>query len=159
MKTLLKAITGICFVFMLNAPVLSQGNTHKFEEANLTIWFPESWKISEHGLHFLMPKEEDMSLQFELVKAPDFDKAVKISEIELKAIFSQEPSLTIEDIDINGMPAKHIDKVLGSKQAIYYILKTPEDKYVRFFCIGKPDDIGKHVSEISKIMENVKLSN
>ena len=149
-------LIGLCFVFLFTTRTFSQGNTHNFDEANLTIWYPSTWNISEHGLHFLMPKDEDLSFQFEVLNAPDFENALKISVIELKAIFAKEPDLIINDIDINGMSAKEINKVVGAKEALYYTIQTPENKYVRFFCITTSDILSKHRAEIKKIMENLK---
>lgn len=149
-------LTAVCLTFVMTTPAIPQGNTHDFNEANLIIWYPQTWKLSEHGVHYLMPMDEDLSFQFEVLSAPNFESAVKISEIELKAIFAQDPSLTIVDTETNGMPVKEIEKILGAKEALYYTLQTPDNNYARFFCIGPKDIIAKYRGDIEKIMENVK---
>ena len=157
MKALIRIIfTGFCAILILSSTGYSQGNTHNFDEGGLIIWYPSNWKVTEHQLHFLMPKSEELSVQLEIVEAPDFDAAVKISTIELKAMFPDDMNSEITETVVNGMQVRGMQKTSDKRRAKYFILQSPSGKYVKIYCIAGKDILSKYEADIDKIIENLK---
>ena len=155
-KDIIKTTVGFFFVLVISTLSFSQGKSFDFQSGGLKIWYPDGWTVKEHGVVYLTSKEEDLSLQFEALNVPDIDKAVKVAEIELKAMFPQDQSDNINDLEINTMRVKEISKTSGNRQAIYYLLETPGNKFIKVFCISTKDIILKHKETISKIVDNMK---
>ncbi|MBX7043512.1 MAG: hypothetical protein K1X85_11490 [Ignavibacteria bacterium] len=157
MKAILRILfTGFCSILILSPTAYSQGNTHNFDEGGLIIWYPSNWKITEHQLHFLMPNTEELSVQLEIVEAPDFDAAVKISTIELKAMFPNDMSSDITETVVNGMQVRGMQKSSEKRRAKYFVLQSPSGKYVKIYCIAAKDILTKYEADIDKIIENLK---
>lgn len=157
MKTGIIRLTIIAmFILAFAGTAFSQGHTHSFPEGGLSIWYPATWKLSDQKMHVLMTKDEDLSLQVELLDVPDLESAIKLSSIEIKAMFPQDPSVEVKDLDANGLTIREIDKVSEKRSAVYYIIQSSSGKLTRIFCISMPDIVSKHRSEITQIIENIK---
>ncbi len=155
-KDIIKTTVGFFFVLIITTLSFSQGKNYDFQSAGLKIWYPDGWTVKERGVVYLTSKEEDLSIQFEALNVPDIDKAVQVVEIELKAMFPQDPTNNVNDLEINTMRVKEMSKTAGNRQAIYYLLETPGNKFIQVFCISTKDIILKYKDAISKIVENMK---
>ena len=148
----------IGFIVILSASALSVSQPSQFDFAGggVTMSLPEGWVAREHILLLLMPKAEDLTIEAEVLGTQDLSEAVQLSEFELKSIFPQDTSFVIDDIVINKMPVKKIDKVSGSEQLFYYLLKTPEDKIISFKCRSEKSIVLRHKAEIIKLLQSIK---
>ncbi len=157
MKTYMKYFSGgFIFLMLLSTLSFSQGKNYKFESAGLNIWYPDGWTAKEKGVVYLASKDEDINVQIELLNVPDISSAVKVAEIELKAMFPQDPSVSVNDLEVNGMRVKSIDKSTSKMHAVYYFFETPGNKFIRLFCISTNEIVEKHRATISQIVDNLK---
>ncbi len=155
-KDIIKTSVGFLFILIFTTLSFSQGKNFDYQDAGISITVPDGWTVKEHGVVFLTSKEEDLSIQFEILNVPDIEKAVSVAEIELKAMFPQDPSISVNDLEINTMRVKEINKTAGNRQAIYYLLETPGNRFIQVFCITTKDVALKYKATISKIVENLK---
>ena len=157
MKTLTcKIIGGFIFLMLLSTLSFSQGKNYVFQSAGISIWYPDGWTAREKGVVYLASKDEDINIQIELLNVPDIGSAVKVAAVELKAMFPQDPSFSVSDLEVNGMRVKSIDKSTSKMHAVYYFFETPDSKFIRLFCISTNEIVEKYKATISQIADNMK---
>ncbi len=157
MKELIsKCYIAVCFILLSVPATMAQGYQFDFASAGLTMTIPNNWVTSEHILLLMMPKAEDLTIEAEVLNTNDLSEAVELSSLELKSVFPTDTSFVVDDIVINRMPVKKIDKISGSEQLIYYILKTPEDKIVKIHCKAPKKMITKYKNDLTKLIQSIK---
>jgi len=157
MKNIVASIAVIfSLVVMFSPPVYSQLVQFDYESAGVSMSIPGNWVKSEHILLLLMPKSEDLTLEVEVLNALDLSEAVELSAIELKSVFPQDTSFVVDDIVINKMKVKKIDKMSGDEQLIFYFFKTPEGKIVKLHCQAPKETIVKYKGDLTKIIQSIK---
>ncbi len=157
MKELIcKCFIAVCFILLSVPATMAQGNQYDFASAGLTMTIPNDWVAREHILLLMMPKAEDLIIEAEVLTTNDLSEAVELSSFELKSVFPTDTSFVVDDIVINKMPVKKIDKISGPDQLIYYILKTPEDKVVKLHCKAPKKTITKYKNDLAKLIQSIK---
>lgn len=155
-RSLFEIIIGFFLILFVSAPSASQPSQFDFAGGGLTMTLPDGWVAREHILLLLMPKAEDLTIEAEVLGTQDLSEAIQLSEFEIKSIFPQDTLFVVDDIVINKMPVKKIDKVSGSEQIFIYILKTPEDKIISFKCKSEKSTMLRHKGEITKLLQSIK---
>ena len=143
-------------VVLFSPPCYSQFVQIDYESEGVSMSIPGNWVTSEHILLLLMPKAEDLTIEVEVLNALDLSEAVELSAIELKSVFPLDTSFVVDDIVINRMPVKKIDKISGEEQLIFYFFKTPKDKIVKLHCQAPKEKILKYKSDLTKIIQSIK---
>jgi hypothetical protein len=157
MKNVFARIAVIFSLFvMFSPPCHSQFVQFDYESAGVSMSIPSNWVTSEHILLLLMPKAEDLTLEVEVLNGLDLSEAVELSAIELKSVFPLDTSFVVNDIVINKMPVKKIDKISGDEQLIFYFLKTPTGKIVKLHCQAPKEKIVKYKGDLTKIIQSIK---
>lgn len=160
MKEIISGFTiGICFILLTAASSIAQGNLIDFSSAGLSITLPGNWVASEHILLLMMPKEADLTIEAEVLSSNDLSEAVELTATELKSIYPQDTSYTLNDIVVNKMPVKKIYKVSGDDEFVAYFFKTPQEKIVRFKCSSEKSTVSKHRADIIKLIQSIKPKN
>jgi hypothetical protein len=156
MKNIIKPIITLFFIFLFLSPAYSQGNTFNYTSGNISFWYPDNWLVREHILLLLMPKSENLQIQFEISKTVDLNKAVKESLIDLKSLYPDDTLFVIKDYVINKLKVKEIDGIIQSKKINYFLLETPENKIIKISYISPKDIALKYNNDIRKIMKSLK---
>ena len=157
MKELIsKWLIAVCFILLSVPSTMAQSNQFDFASAGLTMTIPNNWITREHILLLMMPKAEDLTVEAEVLTTNDLSEAVELTSFELKSVFPQDTSFVVDDIVINKMPVKKIDKISGTEQFICYLLKTPEDKIVKIHCTAPKKAINKYYNDLAKLIQSIK---
>lgn len=156
MKNTLKKLLTLFFILIITSPVYSQGNDFNYTSAKLSFWYPEDWLVREHLLLLLMPKEEDLQIQFQLTDEINLDDAVITSKTELKNLFPNDTIYTIKKYTINTLRVREINKNIGNEKIFRLIVEAPDNKIVRIHFISPKDLAMKYGGEIQKILKSLK---
>lgn len=158
MKKLFPLMAMICFLFYFSSDVYSQGKWHDIENAGVTVWSPDDWKVSrEHILLLLMPKPETFKITFEPIEGIDLDKVVMESIEEIKIQFPQDTLISPKDIVVDQMNGKEIHLVTGDNHIVNYILiVTPANKILKAFLVTTKAEFEKYKSDVEKIKNAIK---
>lgn len=155
-RSLFVVVIGFFLILFASSLSVSQPAQFDFAGGGVTMTLPEGWVAREHILLLLMPKAEDLTIEAEVLATQDLSEAVQLSEFELKSVFPQDTAFVVEDIVVNKMPVKKIDKVSGGEQLFYYLLKTPEDKIISLKCKSEKGIVLRHKGEILKLLQSIK---
>ena len=156
MKNIIKPIITLFFIFLFSSPVYSQGNTYNYTGANISFWYPDNWLVSEHILLLLMPKSEDLQIQFRIPEKTDLKEAVKESLNELKSLYPDDTLYIIKEYTINRLKVKEVDGTIQSNKVNYFLLETPENKIIKIGYIAPEDIVLKYKNDIQKIIKSLK---
>lgn len=152
-----KSVCALIFMLILIPSAFSQGNFFYFKNANMNIPVPPNWVASEHILLLLMPKNEELQLQFELVQAVSMNDEVLNTINEFKSLYPDDTTYVINDFVVNKLIVKDISKVINGEKSDYFIIGTPDNKIVRIHYKAPIDIALKYNSDIQKIIKNLKL--
>lgn len=141
---------------MIISPVYSQGKEFNYTNAKLSFWYPEDWLVSEHILLLLMPKAEDLQIQFQLTDELNLDDAVINSKNELINLFPEDTIYVIKKYIINTLKVREINKTIGNENIFRLIVEAPDNKIVRIHFISEKEKAKKYGGEIQKILKSLK---
>lgn len=155
----LKSVLTLFFIVIFISPLLSQGKFTELKNADLSIWYPDNWLVREHILLLMMPKNEELTLQFQLTDAIDLDAVVKESIKEIKDLYPLDTLIIVNDYRLNDMNVREINKTVGNDKIRYFFIETPQNKIVRVFHISPKDIALKYNNDLMKIIKNIKPKN
>ena len=155
----LKSVLTLFFIVIFISPLFSQGKFTELKNADLSIWYPDNWLVREHILLLMMPKNEELTLQFQLTDAIDLDAVVKESIKEIKDLYPLDTLIIVNDYRLNDMNVREINKTVGNDKIRYFFIETPQNKIVRVFHISPKDIALKYNNDLMKIIKNIKPKN
>lgn len=159
MKNIIKPVITLFLIFMFLSPVYSQGNFYNYTNANISFWYPDNWMVREHILLLLMPKAENLQIQFQLSEKTNLNDAVRESMNELKLLYPDDSAYIVKDYTLNKLKIKNIDGVIQNNKVNYFLVQTLDDKVIKITYIV-PEDIDlKYKDEIQKIIKSLKPIN
>ncbi len=156
MKNIIKPIITLFFIFLFLSPVYSQGNIYNYTGANISFWYPDNWNVSEHILLLLMPKSQNLQIEFRIPESINLNEAVKESLNELKSLYPDDTLFVIKDYTINKLKVKEIDGIIQNNKVNYFLLETPENKIIKIGYIAPENIVLKYKNDIQKIIKSLK---
>ena len=156
MKNIIKPIITLFFIFLFLSPVYSQGNTYNYTGANISFWYPDNWLVREHILLLLMPKAENLQIEFRIPETINLNEAVKESLNELKSLYPDDTLYIIKEYTINRLKVKEVDGTIQNNKVNYFLLETPENKIIKIGYIAPEDIVLKYKNDIQKIIKSLK---
>lgn len=156
MKNIFKIIVTLFFILNFVPTSYPQGNNYNFTNANISFTYPENWIISEHILLLLMPKAEDLKIQFQISSQTDLSAAVKESMNELKALYPDDSLLSLKDITINKLKVKEVEGTVQDLKIHYLLIEVPGKKIIKVSYFSPEDVAVKYNSDIRKILYSIK---
>lgn len=156
MKNKIKQCFTLFFTVIFLSPVYSQGNFYNYTNANISFWYPDNWVTSEHLLLLLMPKSEDLQLQFRISESVNLNEAVKESLNELKILYPDDTNIIVKDYTINKLVTKEIDAVIQGNKVYYLLIKTPKNKIIKLNFTADKETVLKYNEDIRKIIKSLK---
>ena len=156
MKNIIKPIITLFFIFLFLSPVYSQGNTYIYTGANISFWYPDNWVVSEHILLLLMPKAENLQIEFRIPETINLNEAVKESLNELKSLYPDDTLYIIKEYTINRLKVIEVDGTIQSNKVNYFLLETPQNKIIKIGYIAPEDVVLKYKNDIQKIIKSLK---
>ena len=156
MKNIIKPFITLFFILIYLSPVYSQGNYYNYTNANISFWYPDNWLVREHILLLLMPKAENLQLQFQLSETVNLNEAVQESLNELKLLYPDDSAYIVKDYTLNKLKIKNIDGIIQNNKVNYLLLQTPDNKIIKISYIAPKDIVLKYKDEIQKIVNSLK---
>ena len=156
MKNIIKPIITLFFIFLFLSPVYSQGNTYNYTGANISFWYPDNWLVREHLLLLLMPKAENLQIEFRIPETINLNEAVKESLNELKSLYPDDTLYIIKEYTINRLKVIEVDGTIQSNKVNYFLLETPQNKIIKIGYIAPEDIVLKYKNDIQKIIKSLK---
>ena len=154
-----KTLLTLFFIAAFVSPLISQGNFYNFKNAGVNFWYPDNWLVREHILLIMIPKEEDLTVNLQLMESVNLNNAVNESLNELKILYPEDTVFIVKDVEINKISAKEIKKTAGGITVNYIFLNTPEGKILKLYYTASDEKVLKYNSDLEKIKKSFKPVN
>lgn len=156
MKNKIKPFIVLFFIFLIFPSAYSQDNIFNYTNGNISFMYPGNWLVREHILLLLMPKSENLQIQFEISKSQDLKEALKESLTDLKSLYPDDTLFIIKDYVINTLKVKEIEGMVQGKKIDYLLVESPKKKIIKISYVSDEDTALKFRNDIQKIMKSMK---
>ena len=156
MKNFFKTVLTLFFIVILISPVYPQGNFFNYTKAGINFWYPDGWLVREHLLLLLMPKEEDLQINFQITDEVNLEEATSSSLAQLKLAYPDDTIYTIKIYTVNKMKVKEINKNIGGDKIFKLLIEAPGNKIIKVSFIAPLELALKHNAELQKIIKSLK---
>lgn len=135
-----------------------KGETFTNEAAQVSVDLPEGWKYeqTEGGLS-AEPAEGGFIVHFQTLQGDELsaalDEADKVLAKEVKDLKLGE----VQDLEVNGMPAKVVDGTADGMEVSFGVVNTPvENLCLLVYGFGAPETVKKYQKDITFILQSLK---
>jgi predicted Zn-dependent protease len=160
----MRTITAVvsAFAALLALASTASANTWVHEDAQVSIWVPNKWKMDKDGpVVTISDPREEVALVFFTLPARDLTAALESLDEELeKFVKNIRVSGDPQEATINGMPAVTIDatgRVDGKRVELSIaVLRTPSRKALVILGVAESAKLRRHERTLTRIITSLK---